>query len=244
MFNLPVDCLNIVFSFGTPREMGRCMTVSKEARKTTRACGYAWYEMYCRVYSKKLEFFDTKHKCEYGFDCTINPHYKNFKATYKTYRKRIYAFKDLIRQRIPDSIGFMKYTISALPQNFGQSHTEQVEEICQNEAHKKLALDAIRKTEMCFNPEHFDYPIYKAKTNYRRLLRKLYIQQHKRVRFTQKDEEKLQELLRKKRIYECRLLRKLYIQQHKRVRFTQKDEEKLQELLRKKRIYEYVSQYE
>jgi len=76
------------------------------------------------------------------------------------------------------------------------------------------------------------------------LLRKLYIQQHKRVRFTQKDEEKLQELLRKKRIYECRLLRKLYIQQHKRVRFTQKDEEKLQELLRKKRIYEYVSQYE
>ena len=199
MFNLPVDCLNIVFSFSTPREMGRCMTVSKAARKITRACGYAWYEMYCRVYSKKLEFFNAKHKCEYGFDCTINPYYKNMKAAY---RKRIYAFRGLIHEQIPHSIGFIKYTISALPQNYGDCHKKELKKICENAEHKKLALDAIRKIEMCFNPEHHDYPIYKAKTNYRRLLRKLFIQQHKRIRFTQKDEEKLQELLRKKRIYE------------------------------------------
>jgi len=196
MFTLPVDCLNIVYSFGTHLEISRCVSVSQEARKKTRECNFAWYEFYTRVIKNYTIYYESKHQCEYSLDCVCNQNHS------KDFAKKLNVFRNKTKQAckdIPNGNTFSMY-LAQLP---------ELDTIKRNIVmgyfklflftHGLFAYNAqiLSEVKMCFNPDHFMIESYDCKKNYRRSFRTMFVEKHKHIKFTESNGRKLERITKK-----------------------------------------------
>ena len=235
---ISIDCLNIIFSFCSTAEMGRVMNVSKKCRKIVRECNYAWYDMYKRsykTYNKNVENVDN-HNCDYSIECLRNPNIPDNKRKFSkdAYLPGIIALYKSDRNKYQSlyTEGYA-YNLRKLNDYKNKVYERELNEL------KKVPIikEVCENLKYCINPNHIKMPQYEKKKNYRRLLRILFLTYNKKVKFTKRDKDKLndlslklKELKSKQRIAELVKLNDLYL--------------KIEELKRKQRIAELVSQYE
>lgn len=194
---LPIDCLNLIFSFSTPKDLYQLMLTSKRWNGIIHECNYSWYTMYIRFYSMWNTEMNKSHNGEYNFDCIRNPFIPDEERNFIELTTRIN--EDV--HSITTVQGFKLYALKLFLSNCNRltlsEFLKQMKSFNNHEITEMTNLCKIYKN--CKNPAHTSIPLYHKEENYKEMLFKLFCDTYKNLIFDENDQAKLNSLNGKKK---------------------------------------------